>query len=164
VIRSGRPDRGMPSFADLIVATDAEGLNRGFLATEQQYGVVRQLQLRNLIVPIVGDFAGPKALRAVGEYLRDHGAIVSAIYTSNVEQYLFREPHKWRQYYENVATLPVDSTSTFVRAVFNVGYSGGGMGARSITMLQPVLDLLRALREGKIQSYFDVVNMSRTVW
>ncbi|HEY5547484.1 MAG TPA: hypothetical protein VIK50_15630 [Gemmatimonadaceae bacterium] len=156
--------RGMPSFADLIVATDAEGLNRGFLATEQQYGVVRQLQLRNLIVPIVGDFAGPKALRAVGEYLRDHGAIVSAIYTSNVEQYLFREPHKWRQYYENVATLPVDSTSTFVRAVFNVGYSGGGMGARSITMLQPVLDLLRALREGKIQSYFDVVNMSRTVW
>jgi hypothetical protein len=31
-------------------------------------------------------------------------------------------------------------------------------------MLQPVLELLRAYREGKIQSYFDVVNMSRTVW
>ena len=154
----------MPSFADLMVATDAEGLNRGFLANEQQYGVVRQLHLRNLIVPIVGDFAGPKALRAVGVFLRENGATVSAIYTSNVEQYLFREPHKWRQYYENVATLPIDSSSTFLRAVFNFGYNGGGGGARSVTMLQPVLELLKAYREGKIQSYFDVVNMSRTIW
>src|SRR5687767_14274605 len=157
-------NRGMPSFADLMIATDAEGLNRGFLGTEQHYGVVRQLHLRNLIVPVIGDFAGPKALRAVGEYIRAHGAVVSAIYTSNVEQYLFREPHKWQQYYQNVATLPIDSTSTFVRAVFNFGYSGGGSGARSITMLQPVTELLKAVREGKVQSYFDVVNMSRTVW
>ena len=156
--------RGMPSFADLMVATDAEGLNRGFLAGEPQYQTVRQLQLRNLIVPVVGDFAGPKALRAVGEYLRDHGAVVSAIYTSNVEQYLFRDPHKWRQYYENVATLPLDSMSTFVRAVFTFGYSGGPGGARSITLLQPVQELLKAYREGKITTYFDVTNMSRTVW
>lgn len=160
----GRPNRGMPSFADLMVATDASGLNRGFLGTEEQYDTVRDLHLRNLIVPIVGDFAGPKALRAVGEYLRTHNAVVSAIYTSNVEQYLFRDPHKWRQYYDNVATLPLDSASTFVRAVFNFGYTGGGAGARSITMLQPVLDLLRAYREGKITGYLDVVSMSRTVW
>jgi hypothetical protein len=157
-------NRGMPSFADLMVATDAEGVNRGFLASEQHYDVVRQLQLRNLLVPVVGDFAGPLALRAVGEFLRANRAVVSAIYTSNVEQYLFREPHKWRQYYENVATLPIDSSSTFVRAVFNFGFTGGGSGARSITMLQPVLDLLAAFREGRVQSYLDVVNMSRTVW
>jgi hypothetical protein len=161
---AGARNRGMPSFADLMVATDAAGMNRGFLGNEDQYDIVRQLHLRNLIVPIVGDFAGPKALRAVGEYLRSHNAVVSAIYTSNVEQYLFREPHKWRQYYENVATLPLDSMSTFVRAVFNFGYSGGGSGARSITMLQPVTELLKAFREGKITGYFDVVNMSRTVW
>jgi hypothetical protein len=158
---SGR-NRGMPSFADLMVATDAEGLNRGFLGGEQHYAVVRQMHLRNLIVPVIGDFAGPKALRAVGQYLRSHGAVVSAIYTSNVEQYLFRDQHKWRQYYENVATLPLDSMSTFVRAVFNFGYIGGGSGARSITLLQSVQDLLTALREGKISSYLDVVNLSRT--
>ena len=158
-------NRGMPSFADLMIATDAEGVNRGFLGNEEQYAVVRQMHLRNLIVPVVGDFAGPKAVRAVGEYVRSHGAVVSAIYTSNVEQYLFREMHKWRQYYENVATLPIDSSSTFVRAVFNnFGYMGGGSGPRSLTMLQPVLELLKALREGKITSYLDVVNMSRTVW
>ena len=157
--------RGMPSFADLMVPTDAAGVSRGFLGTEQQYNVVRDLHLRNLIVPIVGDFAGPKALRAVGEYLRSHNAVVSAIYTSNVEQYLFREPHKWSKYYENVATLPLDSSSTFVRAVFNFGYGGGGgSGTRSITMLQGVLDLLKAVRDGKVTSYIDVINMSRTVW
>jgi hypothetical protein len=160
----GMRNRGMPSFADLMVATDAAGMNRSFLGNEEQYQVVRELQLRNLIIPVVGDFAGPKALRAVGEYLRTHGAVVSAIYTSNVEQYLFREPHKWQRYYENVATLPVDSNSTFVRAVFNFGYAGGGSGARSITLLQPVMDLLKAFREGRIGAYFDVVNMSRTVW
>jgi hypothetical protein len=157
-------NRGMPSFADLIVATDAEGLNRGFLSTEQQYDIVRQMQLRNLIIPVVGDFAGPKALRAIGEYLKAHGAVVSAIYTSNVEQYLFRDPHKPREYYDNVATLPLDSSSTFVRAVFTFGFSGGGSGARSLTMLQPVLELLKAFREGKVGSYQDVVSMSRTVW
>lgn len=160
----GGRNRGMPSFADLMVATDAEGLNRGFLGSESQYDVVRQMHLRNLIVPLVGDFAGPKAVRAVGEYLRTHRAVVSAIYTSNVEQYLFRDQHKWRQYYDNVATLPVDSSSAFVRAVFNFGYSGGGSGPRSITLLQPVMDLLKAYREGRITGYFDVVNMSRTVW
>lgn len=161
---SGR-GRGMPSFADLMIATDMEGLNRGFLGSEQQYDVVRQMHLRNLIVPVIGDFAGPKAMRAVGEYLREHGAVVSAIYTSNVEQYLFRVEHNWRRYYENVATLPIDSSSTFVRAVFNnIGYMSGGSGARSITMLQPVLELLKAVREGKVMGYLDVVNMSRTVW
>ena len=156
--------RGMPSFADLMVATDAAGVNRGFLANEELYDVVRQMHLRNLIIPVVGDFAGPKALRAVGEYLKAHSAVVSAIYTSNVEQYLFRDPHKPRLYYENVATLPLDSTSTFVRAVFNIGSFGGGGGARSITMLQPVLEQLKAFRDGRVQSYLDVVNLSRTVW
>jgi len=166
----GNRARGMPSFADLMVTTDAAGANRGFLADEQQYGVVRQMHLRNLIVPVVGDFAGPKALRAVGSFLRERGAVVSAIYTSNVEQYLFRDqgnPPKWRLYYENVATLPSDSLTTFVRSVFNnfgYGGGGGGMGARSITMLQPVTELLKAFREGRIGSYLDVIQMSRTVW
>jgi hypothetical protein len=64
-----------------------------------------------------------------------------------------------------LATLPLDSSSTFVRAVFTFGFGGGGgNGARSLTMLQPVLELLKAFREGKVGSYQDVVSMSRTVW
>ena len=41
---------------------------------------------RNLIVPIVGDFAGPKALRAVGAYLREHGARWSPRSTSRTSR------------------------------------------------------------------------------
>lgn len=157
--------RGMPSLADLILSTDASGRNQNFLANEEIYGVVRQMQLNNLVVPVVGDFGGPRAVRAVGEFLRQHGAVVSAIYTSNVEQYLFRDPDKWRAYYANVATMPLDSNSTFVRSVFNSGgRSFGGFGARSVTVLQPVQQLLQAVRDGLIQTYTDVISMSRTVW
>jgi hypothetical protein len=49
---------------------------------------VRDLERRNGVVPIVGDVAGRKALRAVGQYLRGKRALVSAFYVSNVEEYL----------------------------------------------------------------------------
>jgi hypothetical protein len=42
---------------------------------------------KNLIVPVVGGFAGPKALRAVGQYLKDRDAVVS-VFISNVEDYI----------------------------------------------------------------------------
>ena len=60
---------------------------------------------------IVGDFGGPKAVRAVGRYLADHHATVSAFYTSNVEQYLFQSDSAWIRYYKSVATLPLDRSS-----------------------------------------------------
>ena len=57
------------------------------------------MQLKNLIVPIVGDFAGPKALRAVGRFVRERGGKVTSFYTSNVEQYLFQN-QVWKRYYD----------------------------------------------------------------
>ena len=48
------------------------------------------MHAKNLIVPVVGNFAGPQALRAVGSFLRDRGATVTAFYLSNVEGYLAR--------------------------------------------------------------------------
>ena len=52
-------------------------------------------ETKNLVVPVVGDFAGPKAIRAVAQYLKQRGAIVGAFYTSNVEQYLFQQDDEW---------------------------------------------------------------------
>ena len=54
-----------------------------------------------------GDFGGPKAIRAIGAYLKEHGGVVSAFYVSNVEQYLFQDG-KQRAFYDNVATLPLN--------------------------------------------------------
>jgi hypothetical protein len=67
---------------------------------------------KNLIVPLVGDFAGPKAIRVAGQYLRDHGAVVKVFYTSNVEDYI---QHVWGDFSRNVASLPLDESSTFIR-------------------------------------------------
>ena len=75
---------------------------------------MKAMEQKNLIVPIVGDFAGPKALRAVGAFLRDRGATVTAFYVSNVEMYL-RNNGVWPVFCANVAALPLDTTSIFIR-------------------------------------------------
>jgi hypothetical protein len=142
----GRPGGSMhmPTYSDLIAETDGISRNWNFLATEDQFRMIQRLQQKNLIVPLVGDFAGPKAIRSVGRYLREHQAIVRVFYTSNVEQYLFEDNRTWKRFYDNVAVLPIDSTSTFIRYVLDTfaigrqrttltsliknGYSFGGMG------------------------------------
>jgi hypothetical protein len=82
-------------------------------------------------VPVVGNFSGPKAVKAVGRYLKDHDALVSAFYLSNVEQYLQREG-TWPNFCANVSTLPLDGSSTFIRSVRNSTY-GPGVGLDSVT-------------------------------
>jgi len=113
-----------PTYADLMVATDAAGDARSYLASEESFAAVKALQTRNLIVPVVGDFAGGKAVRAVGAYLRRHEATVSAFYVSNVEQYL-RLERVWGSFCGNAARLPIDESSTFIRAGRGGRYSRG---------------------------------------
>ena len=113
-----------PSYADLMVATDDAGMARSFLATEENFAVIKDLHSRNLIVPVVGNFVGPKAIRAVGKYVRAHGATVGAFYVSNVEQYLTREGGQ-DEFCASASTLPLDTASTFIRS------ERGGFGPRS---------------------------------
>jgi hypothetical protein len=102
-------------YAALMASVDSQsGEERGFLATEEQFGLVKTMESRNLIVPVVGDFAGPKALRAIGAWLKAHGATVSAFYVSNVEQYLERNG-VWAAFCANAAALPLERSSVFIR-------------------------------------------------
>jgi hypothetical protein len=121
--------RNAPTYWDLMVADDGKGQTRSYLANDELFQVLKDLHDKNLFVPIVGNFSGPKALRAVGKYLKDHDAMVSAFYLSNVEQYLTREG-TWYAFCANVATLPLDSSSTFIRSVRNNTY-GPGVGLDS---------------------------------
>ena len=122
---------GFPTYADLMTATDASGTQRSFLASDEAFGFLKSLHAKNLIVPVVGDFAGEKALRGVGRYLRDKRAIVGAFYVSNVEQYLGRDG-RWHLFCENVGALPLDESSSFIRSVRDSSY-GRGMGLSSVT-------------------------------
>jgi hypothetical protein len=152
-----------PTYADLMTETDGRGERRSYLASEDQYRILRDLEQNNAIIPVVGNFAGPKALRAVGGYLRAHNAAVSAFYTSNVEMYLFQQGDDWKKFYGNVATLPVHETSTFIRSVSNRGlrFRNGGPGGRGSTRLGSIGDLSRAYLAGRLNGYYDVIAMSR---
>jgi hypothetical protein len=164
---------GMPTYATLQVATDSAGKNWAYLATEANFRWLKDFESKNLLVPVVGNFAGPKAIRGVAQYLKDHHGVVSAFYTSNVEQYLWQQGDDAPNYYKNVATLPLDSTSTFIRSIGG-GFRGGAMtlspnissaqarlGGRLPSVTSSMLDLVKALNEGKLNSYADVINMSR---
>ncbi|MES1254461.1 MAG: hypothetical protein ABUS56_02560 [Acidobacteriota bacterium] len=155
--------RWFPTYAELMTTADADGRNHGYLADEDSFRFLREFERSNLLVPIVGDFGGDKAIRAVGRYVREHGGTVNYVYTSNVEQYLFQSD-AWQRYYDNIATLPVDDHSTFIRAYFNRGfrYPPGIITAdlHSIQLLDPVSSLLSAFRAGTIRTYNDVVERS----
>ena len=119
-----------PTYADLMTATDGKGVARGYLATEDNYAFMKDLESRNMLVPVVGNFGGPKAIRTVGRYLREMDATVSTFYLSNVEQYL-RQDGIWVNFCASVATLPLDETSTFIRSVRRVGDNSPGFGLAS---------------------------------
>jgi hypothetical protein len=89
-----------PTYAELMTARDETGRSWSYLASAEAFEHVRTMQRRNLIVPVVGDFGGSKAVRAVGRYVREHGAAIDVFYTSNVESYLFRED-RWKAFYDS---------------------------------------------------------------
>ena len=126
----GGPDASLTSFGtsyrSLMRYTDTQGNNRNFLAAESNFQVVQEMHRKNLIVPIVGDFTGPRALRSVGGYLKDHNAEVTTFYVSNVEEYINWPANRWAAYCRNLAALPVSASSTFIR--FGRGGRGSFLG------------------------------------
>ena len=128
----------MVDYGSLMMAQDSAGAFRSYLASEESFRFMKDLSERNLIVPIVGNFGGPKALRAVGKYVRDHGATVTAFYLSNVEQYL-QQDGIWNNFCANVASMPLDASSTFIRS----RSGGGGGGSGLVNYLGSMLDETR---------------------
>jgi hypothetical protein len=146
---------GMPTYSELVTESDGSSRNWNYLANDDQFHAIQRLEKNNLIVPLVGDFAGRKAIRSVAHYLQQHGGMVRVFYTSNVEQYLFQDEENWKRFYENVGTLPLDSGSTFIRYVLNAGYR---RQRRSLTASMGYT--VRSYRAGRIRTYYDVVNLS----
>jgi hypothetical protein len=144
-----------PTYRQLVLETDLEGTPSSYLATSEAYAFVRSLQVANRIVPVVADLSGPHALREIGAVLRETGTPVSAVYTSNVEFYLWGSG-TFDRWVANAATLPLSENAVVIRSYFpNFGGSHPSAvpGYYATQTLQPVVSLLR----GGFDSYWDVV-------
>jgi hypothetical protein len=152
----GRGGGNGGGFADMTSSYDRTGVPQTFLSTEDNYRYVKQLHEKNLIVAVSGDFGGPKAIRAIGAWLKEQGGVVSAFYVSNVEQYLFQDG-KADAFYANVATLPVTPKSVFIRPYsmrrYGRGYDTGG----PIRSLCPIEAFLRTVAAGKVHMNDDAL-------
>jgi hypothetical protein len=109
---STAPNPFVPSYHMLAVTNDGRGKNWVYLAREDSYRRIRDMQLKNLIVPLVGDFTGSKAIKAVSQYVKERGSTVSVFYISNVEDYI--QPN-WPAYLANLAVVPVDNQTLLIR-------------------------------------------------
>ena len=149
-----------PTFESLLLQTDRSGQLQGYLSTEELFQWMKRFEAENRLIPIVGDFAGPKAFRAVGKFLQQKELKVSTFYTSNVEYYLFQNG-QWQPYVSNVRALPSTDDAVFIRAYFaNAGgaHPQSAPGHRSTTLVHSMREFLRDHSEGRLRSYWDVVN------
>ena len=155
----GRPSSRYPTLEQLIMETDLEGEHQNFLASEDLFSRVKLMQQENRLIPIVGDFSGPRALRAVAGFLKERGLKVSVFYASNVEFYLFNRP-QWQDYIDNVRTFPFRGDAVFIRAYFPTfgrTHPLNVPGHRPTSLIQSTSGFLDDADSGRHASYWDVV-------
>jgi hypothetical protein len=153
----GRTGTYHPTFRMLLTARSPSGRFGSFLAAREDYDFVRGLSRAQRIVPVVGDFAGPQALRGIGAWVREHGLTVSAFYTSNVEFYLMRDG-TFARFVANARELPSGPESVVIRACFDYGrpHPAEIPGHRSVLLLQRLPRFFELFDAGRYGSDWDV--------
>jgi len=159
-------DTTNPTYAELMAATDLTGRLQSYLASEDNFRIIRDLERQNLVVPVVGDFAGDKAIIGIGRYVREHAALVNTFYVSNVERYLFEQGDRGKQFYANAASLPIDASSIFVRAVTSdisrrLGIPIPDSTAKWRTFLYGLQESVNGVTTGRIQNYAQLFEVGR---
>ena len=161
----GRAPRSYyPTYRELLFETDRAGRHASFLVAEDDYQFVRGLQLRNAVVPVVGNLAGPSALAAIGRAVRQRGETVSVFYVSNVELYLFQDG-VFQHYADTVSALPHTSHSVIIRSIF----SGPGVwplpdtapGYASASVIQRMDDFIADYHARKYVTYEGLIASHR---
>ncbi len=153
------PQPYYPTFRQLLLETDLTGRQASYLATEDAFQFVKQLQTQDRIIPVVGDLAGDHALPEVGRVIAERGERVSAFYTSNVEFYLMREG-SFPRFAATVATLPRDERSVIIRSYFNRPWGAHPQavpGYASTQLLQTVDSFAEQAASGNPGGYWELV-------
>jgi hypothetical protein len=152
---TGRPPQShYPTYRDLLLATDALGERSNYLASEESFQFLKSLQQRDLVIPVVGDLSGPRALAAIGALLRERGQRLSALYASNVEFYLFGDG-RFDRFVGNLGGMPRAEHGVIIRSVFGryARYGGG-----SSSHLQSVNELIAGFAKGHFRGYGELID------
>lgn len=152
------PRASYPTYRQLLLATDRTGRPANFLVFEDDYAFLRKLQQDNLVIPVVGDFAGTHALPALADWLRQADYTVSAFYLSNVEFYLWQDG-TFGRFARTVATLPFDERTVMIRSLFGrvFGHPQSLPGFNSTQLLQDMAGFVRGFDAGDYETYEDLV-------
>ena len=157
----GRRFGHLPNLKELLLQKDLNGKQGNFLAAVEDYDFVRGMHLRNMIIPVVGDFGGKKSLAAVGSYLKKHGYIVTVFYASNVEIVLFQYGYGSEQFpafVNNIRKLPINDRSLLVRSTFWFYRHPAQLpGYALCTSLQNISAFIKEFDEGRYQEYRDLL-------
>lgn len=102
-----------PTFEQIILAKTPSGLQKSFLADLNSYNYVREMHAKNLIIPLIGDFAGKKTFKKIASYLTKNQLSVSAFYVSNVESCLSQA--QYEKFMSNLKSLPINNNSVVIR-------------------------------------------------
>ncbi len=155
-----RPPRlSYPTLRQLILEKDRAGALASYLASEERWRIVQEMQKSDRVLLVTGDLSGDSALRKIGSYVRERGLAVTAFYTSNVEQYLFQFG-TFDNFARNTLTLPFDSNAVIIRSYFARGrpHLAAVPGHMSIQLVQPAADFVLRMNTGGYSSYWDLVN------
>ena len=150
-----------PTLRQLILERDLEGNRASYLATEESWRFLKDLEARDRVIPVTGDLAGSKAFRSISREIAVRKLRVSALYVSNVEMYLWRDG-SFRTFAENAVDLPRDEHSVIIRSFF-----GGGFGQSHplnqpdhvSTQLVQTLDDFARRKEAGWSSYWELVTL-----
>jgi hypothetical protein len=155
---AGRPPQShYPAYRDLLLAATPAGLKANYLASEDAFQFVKGLAERDLIIPVVGDLGGSRALAAIAELLARKKLRLSALYASNVEFYLFSDG-RFQSFAANLGRLPRTENSVVIRSVFGrVGWPRGG----SVSRLHDVAEMLDGLAKGRYRYYDELIGEGR---
>jgi hypothetical protein len=145
-----------PNFARLIRSKDRLGRPAHFLAREDWYQAGRTAQIGDRVLPIVGDFAGPKALPALADWLRHRHLGLSVFYISDVEFFLLRSG-RFATYVANLRKLPWLEGAVLIRtSTREIPHPERTPGDSSTTILRPVAKFLEEAEAGRIRTHDDL--------
>ncbi len=145
-----------PTLGRLIRSKDRLGHPAHFLAREEWYQVVRDAQIGDRVIPLVGDFAGPSALPKLADWLRRRALTVSVFYVSDVEFFLLRSG-KFPSYVANLSRLPWSDGAVLIRtSTREIPHPERMPGDSSTTILRPIAPFLEAAKSERIKTLEDL--------